>query len=384
MLLGSAALLGAIVLLGVTHAHATGGMWSWELDTLTHVTRPPATQYLGFALVMLTVATTLPLFPIHGALVSVCVSGPTPIVAALLGAGMPTAVFLLARVGMPMFPLAAGEWANPIAALAVIGAIYAALVCWAEREPGRLLAHVAVVHLSLAIVGVVSGSASAGAGLGLYLLAHALGLTVLTTIAHALRRDGVDNLGELGGWATVAARGWVLALLGALVIVGAPGSVGFGGGLGMVVGILREGDVELLQPTAWGLLVAAALGLGVLGLLRTLWYAGQGAPRGRPLAGLERAESGACVLALLFALLLGLAPEHLLRRSEPAERAAIEQLHYGRCLAIEARSSARPRTHEELREQLGAVCLDPIAQIRLHYFGTAEPEQEHEHEEAHP
>ena len=387
VLLGAAALIGAVVLLGVSHAHATGGAWSWDLDALASVTRPVATQQLGFALLLLAIATTLPLFPIHGALVSVCVSGPTPVVAVLLGAGMPMAVVLLMRVGMPMFPLIAGEWANPIAALAVVGGVYAALVCWAEREPGRLLAHVALLHLSLAIVGAVSGSVTAGVGLGPYLLAHALGLMVLTTLAHALRRAGVDNLGELGGWASVAARGWALALLGALVVVGVPGSVGFVGALGVTVGVLAEGDVELLHPTVWALLGAAALGIGVLGLLRSLWYAGHGQPRGRTPLELGLAERSACVLALVIALALGVAPGWLLRRSEPAERAAVEQLHYGRCLAIEARSSSRPRLHEDLREQLGAVCLDPVAQIQLYYFGADASHvfgADAAHEEAHP
>jgi NADH-quinone oxidoreductase subunit M len=376
LLLGAAALLGAVLLLGVGHAHATGGTWSWDLDTLASVTLPPATQYLGFALVMIAVATALPVFPLHATLVRVCVSGPTPVVAVLLGAGMPMAVFLLARVAMPMFPLAAGEWADPIATLAVVGALYAGLVCWAEREPGRLLAHVAILHISLAIVGAVSGSVAAGVGLGPYLLAHGLGLTVLTAVCHALRRDGVDNLGELGGWAAVAPRSWVLALLGALVVVGMPGSVGFIGGLGTIVGMLGEGDVELLHPIVWGLLAAAAVGLGMLGVLRSLWYAGHRRSRGRTLAELERGETCVGVAALLLALVLGLAPGGLLARSEPAERAAVEQLHYARCLAIAARSTTRPRTHEELREQLGAVCIDPVAQIRLYYFGAASQPKE--------
>ena len=134
---GAAALIGVVILLGVSHAHANGGLWSWRLDELALVTLPEDVQMLGFALVVLTLATTLPLVPFQGALAPVCVSGPTPVVAVLLGAGMPMAVFLLERVGMPLFPLASGEWAEPLAAVAMIGAIYGALACWAEREPGR-------------------------------------------------------------------------------------------------------------------------------------------------------------------------------------------------------------------------------------------------------
>ncbi|MFO7568035.1 MAG: proton-conducting transporter membrane subunit [Enhygromyxa sp.] len=368
---GAAALIGAIILLGVAHAHATGGAWSWDLDTLASVTLPPATAYLGLALVLFAAATTLPLVPLHRGLVSACVSGPTPVVAVLLGAGMPMAVLLLVRVGLPLFPLAAGEWANPIAALAVAGAVYAGLVCWAEREPGRLLAHLAIVHLGLAVVAAVSGSASAGVGLGPLLIAHALGLAALTCVCHALRRDGVVDLGELAGWAAAAPRSSALALLGALVLMGVPGSIGFVGELGTVVGILSEGELELLRPALLGLLAAAAVVVGVLGALRSFWYASRGPHVGPTLVDLAPRELVAGVAALVLALGLGVASAGLLERSEPAEREAVERFHFARCLAIEARSTTRPRTHEDLRERLGATCLDPVAQIRLYYFGSA-------------
>jgi len=374
---GAAALVGVVILLGAAHAHATGGVWSWDIDALARLTLPPATQYFGFALIVIVLATTLPLVPVHSGLVPICVSGPTPVVAALLGAGMPVSLYLLMRVGLPMFPLAAGEWADPLAALAVVGGIYAALVCWAERQPGRLLAHVALLHFSLAIVGAVSGSAGAWLGLGPYLIAHGLGLTMLTTVCHALRRDGVDNLGELAGWAAVAPRGPTLALLGTLVLVGVPGTAGFLGELGVVIAVIREGDVELLRPATWALLAAASVGLGSLGLLRSLWHAGRGSPRlglAERIRELDLRETSVCVAAIVLAVVFGVAPGWLLTRTEPAQRAAVEHLHHARCLAIEARGSVRPRTQAELDETLGGVCSEPIGRIRARYPGLAPQE----------
>jgi NADH-quinone oxidoreductase subunit M len=363
---GAAALVAVVVLLGVAHSHATGGVWSWDLDDLAMITLPPAMQYLGFALALFAAATVLPLVPLQGPLTSICVSGPTSVVAAVLGVGMPMGLFLLMRVALPMFPLVAGEWADPIAALAVVGAIYAALACWAEREPGRLLAHVALLHLSLAIVAGLSGSAAARLGLGPYLLAHGLGLAVLTAVCHSLRRDGVGKLDELAGWAAVAPRGLIMAMLASLMLVGAPGSPGFIGELGIVIGVVREGEPALLRPAVWSLLAAACVGLGTLGLLRSLWQAGRGAPRpglAERLSELDRRETSVAVAALSLALLMGLVPGWLLVRSEPATRAAVEQLQLARCLAIEARSETRPRT----REELGTVCLDPLARVRQFY-----------------
>src|SRR5690606_27277618 len=187
--------------------------------------------------------------------------------------------------------------------------------------PGRLLAHAALLHGSLMIVAAVSGSAAAGLGLGLYLLAHGLGLVVLTGVCHALRRDGVDDLGELAGWAAAAPRTAALSLLGGLVLLGVPGSIGFVGELGTILGILSEGDVELLQPTALGLLGAAAVGLGILGLLRSFWFASRGRDRDRlgRLAELEPREQIACIVALVLAVILGLGSGWLSTRAESAE-----------------------------------------------------------------
>ncbi|KIG19630.1 NADH-ubiquinone oxidoreductase chain M [Enhygromyxa salina] len=371
---GAGALIALVILVGVAHAHATGGVWSWNLDVLSQLTLPPATQYFGFALVIVVVATALPIWPLHAPLISICVSGPTQVVAAVLGVGGALALFVLMRVGLPMFPLAAGEWADPIAAVAVVGAIYAALVCWAERDPGRLLGHVALLHLSLAIVAAVSGSAGARVGLGPYLLAHGLALTVLTAVTHSLRRDGVGNLGELAGWAAVAPRALVLAMLAGLLLVGLPGSAGFIGELGIVVGVLREGELALLRPATWGLLAAASVGLGGLGLLRSLWQAGRGTPRpglASRSSELDLRETCVCVVALGLALVMGLVPGWMVRRSEPAQRRAVEQLVLGRCLAIEASGQksgqGRARTHQDLGDELGAVCLDPAARVRQHY-----------------
>ncbi|NVB40792.1 hypothetical protein G6O69_23330 [Pseudenhygromyxa sp. WMMC2535] len=382
LLPGAAALIGAVVILGVYHAHATGGAWSWQLDDLAAVTIPASGQIVGFLLLLLALAPALPLLPFNGWMAPVATSGPTPVVALIFGAGMPMAVFLLVHVGMPAFPLIAGEWADPLAALAVVGAIYAALACWAEREPGRLLAHVALLHLALALLGALSGSAGAWGGLGPLLLAHGLALTALTAVFHGLRRAGIRNLGDLAGWASVAPRGASVALLAVLALAGAPGSAGFVGELAVIVGVLREGGVELLRPVVWGVLAALAVSLGTLGLLRSMWHAGRGAPRPgleRRLPDLGLRESLTTGAALSLLLALGLAPGWLLSRGALANQEAVDDLHLGRCLAIEGRDQTRPRTRDEFE----SLCLDPVGRIAQFYGLTALAAHDHAGHEDH-
>jgi NADH-quinone oxidoreductase subunit M len=196
---GAAALIAAVALLGVAHSHASGGSWSWDIDEIAQVVMPARLQGLGFVLVMITLAAALPLVPLQGWLGPVGASGPTPVLAVLTGVGMPMAVILAQRVVTPMFPLTVGEWADPLAAIALVGAGYAALACWAEREPGRLLGHAALLHLSLAIVALLSGTVAGRLALGPIVLAQGVGLSLLALVFGWLRRREISNLGELAG-----------------------------------------------------------------------------------------------------------------------------------------------------------------------------------------
>lgn len=383
-LLGAATLVAAVVLLGVAHAHAHAGVWSWELDALARVTAPRSMQVLGFVLVAITVATTLPLIGLQAPLVGICVSGPTPIVALLLGVGMPLGVLLLQRVALPMFPLVAGEWADPLAAVAVVGAAYAALVCSGEREVGRLLAHLALLHLSVAIVAVLSVSAAARVAVGPYLIAHGLGFTLLTGVCHALRRDGVNNLAELAGWAGVAPWAVAIALTGSLIVLGLPGTAGFVGGLGVVIGVMQDGSPGLLRPTIWAPLAGACVVLGSLGSMRCFWHAARG--HARPglrerVHELSARERRVALVAVVLAACIGVVPGWLLARSQAAAEADATFLQHSRCLAIEAEAQTRPRTHAQLER--GLVCIDPLARIRQFYGLDHTHEHDHELEQEH-
>ncbi len=372
---GAAALVAAVALLGVAHSHASGGSgtWSWDIDAVAQVVLPAKLQTLGFVLVMISVATTLPLLPLQGWLGPLGACGPTPALALLTGVGMPMAVVLVQRVAMPLFPLAAGEWADPLAAIAMLGAGYAALACWAEREPGRMLGHAALLHSSLALLAVLVGTTAGRLALGPILLAQGVGLTLLALVFGWLRRRSVGNLGELAGWAAVAPRSLALAMAGVLILAGLPGTVGSFGQLDLAITLLDgESQLELLHPRTWALLAPALLGLGTLGLLRSLWHAARGRPRPvlrERLSEIDGREQIVGVVLVGLALALSLAVGSLTRTSQAAHQRAVDDFHLARCLAIEAREQPRPR----MRAEFVSLCLDPAARIRQVY-GLPAPE----------
>lgn len=377
LLPGAAALVAAAVLLGVAHVHGSGGAWGWSFDALALVTLPVPMQQLGFLLGLLAVATALAWVPLQASLIAVAAGGPAPVVAAVLGVGLPIGSWLLQRAVLPMFPLTAGEWADPLAALVAAGAIYAALVCWSEREPGRLLGHVALLHVSLAVVAVLSASSAAWIAVGPYLLAHGLALVVLTAVLHGLRRAGIGDLGELAGWARSSPRALGLSLLAVAVLLGAPGTAGFVGGFGIAITVIADGEPGLVRPAVWVLLAFVCVVLGSLGVLRRLWLAGRGAERSDRVGDLGMRETIVGASALVLALVLGLMPGVLLSRTDAAVRSSVDALHHVRCLAIEARGQTRPR----MREEFQSVCLDPVARIRS-YYGVDAASHDHAEEDS--
>lgn len=381
---GAAALLAWVALLGVAYSHASGGAWSWDIDRLEGVVMPGKLQWLGLALIVITLVGALPLVPAQGWLGPLAASGPTPVIAMLAGMGMSMALVLAWRVVLPLLPLALGEWADPLAALAIVGAAHAALACWAEREPGRLLGHAALLHGSLGVLALLGATPGSHAALGPMMLAHVLGLTLLALAFGWLRRREVGNLGELAGWAAVAPRALALALAGVLLLAGVPASIGFVGRLDLALGLLvaapSERSLELLHPRAWALLGLGLAWLGSFGQLRSLWHAARGRPRPvlqARLRDLDLREQIAGALAVVLALALPLVLGALETRSAPSRLRTLEEFHHARCLAVEARAQARPR----LREDLASLCLDPHARIRQIYgLPGAEP---HEHEPGH-
>ena len=101
-------------------------------------------------------AVKVPLFPMHTWLPDAHVEAPTAGSVMLASVMLKMGTYGLLRVCLPLFPNAARENAGWIAALAIIGIIYAALVALVQPNMKKLVAYSSVSHLGFVVLGIFS------------------------------------------------------------------------------------------------------------------------------------------------------------------------------------------------------------------------------------
>jgi NADH-quinone oxidoreductase subunit M len=134
------------------------------------------------------------------------------------------------RIALPILPDAAKTWAPWIGLLAVIGIIYGALCCLAQRDMKRLIAFSSVSHMGFVMLGIATLT-SFGLNAAVFgMVAHGLITGLLFFVAGSVQeRYETREMSRLGGLLTQAPKlGWILGFT-VMASLGLPGLAGFWG-----------------------------------------------------------------------------------------------------------------------------------------------------------
>jgi NADH-quinone oxidoreductase subunit M len=170
------------------------------------------------------------MFPFHTWLPDAHTEAPTVgsvILAAIL---LKLGTYGFIRIALPTLPDAAMRWAPWIGGLAVVGIIYGALGCLAQKDMKRLIAFSSVAHMGFVMLGI-STLTSYGINAAVFgMVAHGLITGMLFFIAGSIQeRFHTRELSRLGGLLLQAPRlGWILGFC-AMASLGLPGLAGFWG-----------------------------------------------------------------------------------------------------------------------------------------------------------
>ncbi|MFG1976433.1 NuoM family protein [Nonomuraea fuscirosea] len=226
-------LLGSVVmLLGLLLIWAqTGTLDIVALSTSHGAGMSGSIQILAFVAIGIGLAVKTPMWPLHTWLPDAHTEAPTVGSVLLAGVLLKMGTYGFARIAIPVLPEGAVAVAPWLGALAVVGIVYGALACLAQRDLKRLIAYSSVGHMGFVLLGFATLTPVGVNGALFANVAHGLITGLLFFLAGAIKeRHHTADMPTLGGGllATLPRLGALLTFA-AIASLGLPGLAGFWG-----------------------------------------------------------------------------------------------------------------------------------------------------------
>jgi NADH-quinone oxidoreductase subunit M len=214
-------------------------------------------EMLLFLAFFVAFAIKVPLFPLHTWLPDAHVEAPTAGSVMLAGVLLKMGTYGMIRFCLPLFPNAAHHSAPWVAALAIIGIIYGALVSLVQPNLKKLVAYSSVSHLGFVVLGIFAFHNISMQGAVFQMLAHGISTGALFLLVGMLYdRRHTFEISEYGGLATPMPKLAALFLFVALSSMGLPMLNGFVGEFLILLGTFQL-HADWASSAAIGVILSA-------------------------------------------------------------------------------------------------------------------------------
>ncbi|MBV8807466.1 MAG: NADH-quinone oxidoreductase subunit M [Acidobacteriaceae bacterium] len=222
----------------------------------------PTQQMLLFLGFFAAFAVKVPIFPLHTWLPDTYTEAPVPATFLLAAVMSKMGAYGLLRYCLPLVPTGAHRCSDWIAALAITGIVYGALIALIQRNLKRLIAYSSISHLGFVVLGIFTFSQQGADGAVYQMIAHGISTGALFLLVGYLEeRRGSLDIADFGGIATPAPALATVFLIALFASVGLPTLCNF---IGEYL-ILQGAALTQFSWAAW-----AAIGV-VLSAAYMLW-----------------------------------------------------------------------------------------------------------------
>ena len=276
--------------------------------------------FLGFFIAF---AVKVPLFPFHTWLPDAHFEAPTAGSVILAGVLLKMGTYGLLRFNVGLFPEEARVHAPWIAALALIGIIYGALVAMVQPNLKKLVAYSSVSHLGLVVLGIFTFTAAGTDGAVYQMLNHGVSTGALFMLVGILyERRHTFDIKEFGGLATPMPLYATAFLFITLSSIGLPLLNGFVGEFLVLSGAFQARALYGVLG-ATGVIWSAAY---MLWMYKRVFYGEVTNIANQSVPDLSARERIALWPVALAALVMGVAPMLWLGSIDPAVQAIVQRV----------------------------------------------------------
>ena len=306
----------AMVLVGLIAAYVVAGAHTFNLLELAQFPFPKSFQVWAFPLVFIGFAILAGLWPFHTWAPTGHVAAPTAASMLLAGVVMKLGAYGALRVGMTLFPEGLAAWRGVIAALAVVGIVYGAMVALVQKDFKFVIGYSSVSHMGFVLLGLMTLTSIGLNGAVLQMFSHGIiaGLLFAVVGRMVYDRTHTRQLEELQGMHLSRAIPFAAFtfVIGGLASMGLPGFSGFVAELQVLIGAWQAFP-------ALAILAGVGILVGVAYILRTIqksFYSGLqlsvGVPS-HPLETISIPERIGAAILMVTTLVIGLYPPLLLK-----------------------------------------------------------------------
>jgi NADH-quinone oxidoreductase subunit M len=296
------------------------------LDTLVPVAGQAVwwkTQPWLFAAFALAFGIKVPMVPFHTWLPDAHVEAPTAGSVILAGVLLKMGTYGFVRFALPLFPVAAADFAPLVFGLALAGILYGALVAMVQSDVKKLVAYSSVAHLGFVMLGIFALNEEGLEGAILQMVNHGLSTGALFLLVGMLyTRRHTREIAAFGGIAKPMPVFAFLFGVVAMSSIGLPGLNGFVGEFLILAGTFLASPWVATAAT-FGVVLAAAY---LLWAVRRVFFGPVEDPENRSLIDLDWRERFVILAVVVPIVWIGVYPNPFLRRLDASVSDLLHQM----------------------------------------------------------